>query len=282
MEPRQHAQFRAWAILLLCLLSWWPAHAENEFLEPRQAFQLSTRELGGGKVQLHWTLASGYYLYRDRMAVFRDGGSPLTVAWPAGESKADPNFGTVEMYHREVDAIVDAGTAGSLQLNWQGCADGGLCYPLQKKTVSLQRASTSPPGPPSPTAAAGAATSSWSDAGIAQGWAEHSGWWTVPLAFLLGIGLAFTPCVLPMVPILSTIVVGQHASVRRALALSLAFVLPMGLIYAALGMLGALAGSGMQAMLQHTWAVIGFSLMVVALAFSMFGFYELQLRKSVV
>ncbi|GAC1541360.1 MAG: protein-disulfide reductase DsbD [Ramlibacter sp.] len=281
LEPRRLAQFRTLAILLLWLLSFWPVHAEETFFAPEQAFQLTVGEPADGKVHLHWTLAPGYYLYHDRMAVARDGGIPVTVNWPKGESKADLNFGMTEVYHREVNVDVDAGTAEALQLTWQGCAEQGLCYPPQKKTVALQRMSNSAAEPPPGAAAPGAISGAWGETGISQLWAERSPWWTVPLAFLLGIGLAFTPCVLPMVPILSGIVVGQQASTRRALLLSVAFVLPMGLIYAGLGMLAAVAGAGLQAMLQNTWTLLGFSLLFVALAFSMFGFYELQLPASI-
>lgn len=266
---------------MLWLLSFWLAHAENAFLSPEQAFRFSFRELADGKVNLHWSLAPGYYLYRDRMSIARDDTLPLTVAWPVGESKTDPNFGTVQVYHREVDVEVDADAAGALQLTWQGCAEQGLCYPPQRQTVALRSIPPSPAQPARQAVAANLAGHAWSETGISQMWAEGSPWWTLPLAFLLGIGLAFTPCVLPMVPILSGIVVGQQASSRRALLLSAAFVLPMGLIYAVLGMLAALAGAGLQAMLQNTWTVIGFALLFVALALSMFGFYELQLPAAV-
>lgn len=272
-------------ILLLALVASWPAHAGEAFLAPEQAFRLSVGEASGEKVHLHWTLAPGYYLYRDRMAVAQEGGASVAVDWPAGESKVDPNFGTVEVYHQAVDVDVDAGSAAALQLTWQGCAEQGLCYPPQKKTLALPRTSTAAAGPPTGLATATASTiapdaassGAWSETGISRLWAERSAWWTVPLAFLLGIGLAFTPCVLPMVPIVSGVVVGQQASTRRALLLSVAFVVPMGLIYAGLGMLAAVAGAGLQAMLQNSWTVLGFSLLFVVLAFSMFGFYDLQL-----
>jgi thiol:disulfide interchange protein DsbD len=139
-EARKPPLFLPLAILLLWLLAAWPVRAEETFLAPEKAFQLSVGEQVGAKVRLHWALAPGYYLYRDRMAITREDGVPVKVSWPAGERKVDPNFGTVQVYHREVSVDVDAGTAGALQLTWQGCAEQGVCYPPQKKTIALRPA----------------------------------------------------------------------------------------------------------------------------------------------
>lgn len=283
LEPAWLRQFRWWALLALALLAAWPAWGAASFLEPGAAFRLDVREQGAGQVQLHWKIAPGYYLYRDRIDATGDAG--VTVTRPDGETKEDPNFGTVQVYHDSVTVDVAAGPARSLKVTWQGCADEGLCYPPEEKTVTLA-------GPGSPGAGAGAPASAEpappaatlaaaldSDSDIGRMLAQRPLALTLPLFFLLGIALAFTPCVLPMVPILSSMVVGSGAAPRRALLLSLAFVLPMAAVYAGLGVLAAWAGAGLQAWLQNPWMLLSFSAVFVVLAAAMFGLFELQLPR---
>ncbi|RYF15658.1 MAG: protein-disulfide reductase DsbD [Comamonadaceae bacterium] len=280
LESAWLGQFPLWALLAALLLAIAPAYGAPEFLEPEQAFRLGIAERGDGQVQLRWEIAPGYYLYRDRIEVTGQGAG--VIAKPRGESKEDPNFGTVEVYHDAAEVQVAAGTARALQVTWQGCADEGLCYPPQQQTVALAAAASAPP-PAAPAAAAApgsiasTALALGSDSEISRMLAGRSLAWTLPLFFALGIALAFTPCVLPMVPILSSMVVGSGASPRRGLFLSLAFVLPMAATYAALGVLAAVAGSGLQAWMQNPWTLLAFSAVFVALAAAMFGFYELQL-----
>jgi thioredoxin:protein disulfide reductase len=263
--------------VLPCLAAAALAHAQPGFLEPEQAFRLGVDDAGGGSVLLHWDIAPGYYLYRDRIAASGVAGAPPPVLEkPPGESKSDPNFGTVAVYHAAVDVPVHATSAGSLDVTWQGCAEQGICYPPQHRSISLQQAS-SLPLPSSPPATVAPAAAVPSDTGISALWSGHGLAWSLALALLLGVGLAFTPCVLPMLPIVSTLVVGQHASTRRAFALSLAFALPMALVYAGLGLLAAWAGAGLQGLLQARWMVLGLAATFVVLALSMFGWFELQL-----
>lgn len=284
-------QFPFWALLAMVLLGAWPARAETSFLDPKDAFRLQVRELSAGQVQLNWTIAPGYYLYRDRIDASGDG--VVSVSKPPGESKQDPNFGTVDVYHNSVRVDVAAGNAVALDVRWQGCADAGLCYPPEQKTIKLVGMGAAAGGASTPavmtpsgslpdagrTASAGTALSSLAgnDADISSLVAERSLAWTLPLFFLLGIALAFTPCVLPMVPILSGIVVGSGATPRRGLLLSLAFVGPMAAVYAGMGVLAALAGAGLQGWMQNPWTLLSFAAVFVALALAMFGFYELQL-----
>ena len=264
------------------------ARAEQAFLEPEQAFQLSVAPANAaGEVRLAWTIAPGYYLYRDQLTVAAASGQLAgKVVTPPGERKDDPNFGAVEVYHDRVAVTVEPGSASALAVGWQGCADEGLCYPPQQQTVSLAGISGGAAGP-SGTAAAAAAVAAtpadapWSDSGITRLLGERTLWWTVPLFFLLGIAMTFTPCVLPMVPIVSSMVAGSQAAPRRAFALTLAFVLAMALVYAALGVAAALAGAGLQAVLQNQWAILAFAGVFVALALAMFGFFELQLPAAV-
>jgi thiol:disulfide interchange protein DsbD len=273
-------QFPLWALLLVGWMVGSPANATASFLEPEQAFRLSVQEQGPGQVQLQWSIAPGYYLYRDRIGV--SGPGVGEVAKPPGKTKEDPNFGTVEVYHDAVQVQVASGSASSLRITWQGCAEDGLCYPPEEKQIALRNVGV-PTGPASPATApsspAGATllAGASSDADVSRLLQQRSLAWTLPLFFLLGMALAFTPCVLPMVPILSSMVVGSGATPRRGLLLSFAFVGPMAAVYAGMGVLAALAGAGLQAWLQNPWTLLSFAAVFVALALAMFGFYELQL-----
>lgn len=297
------ARLRAWlAAAAVCWLVALPAQGAAAFLDPEQAFRLSVEAVDGQRAVLRWDIAPGYYLYRDRIDVQAAPGERIgAIERPPGERKDDPNFGPVEVYHDEARVTVDRAGATSLQVGWQGCADSGLCYLPQQQTVSLGApaalAATAGTAGPSgttatasastagtaaaATAAPAAATAGWgdlsTDSGISRMLAQRALWWTLPVAFVLGIALAFTPCVLPMVPIVSGIVVGSQATPRRSFALALSFVLAMALVYAGLGVLAALAGAGLQAWMQNPWTLLAFATVFVALALAMFGFYELQL-----
>ena len=265
----------------------WPAHAADEFLQPEQAFRLEVVKSAAAELRLSWSIAPGYYLYRDRMgATASPSGTRLEVALPPGIRKDDPNFGVMEVYHDAVTMKVAPGGAAAIDVTWQGCADAGLCYPPQTQRVQVAAAAAPVAGGTVPGAMAQPADSGaaglWaggtgSDIRITQWLGERSLAWTLPLFFVLGIALAFTPCVLPMLPIVSGVVVGSQAAPRRAFALSMAFVLPMAGTYAALGVAAALAGANLQAMLQNRWTLLGLGSVYVALALGMFGFFSLQL-----
>ncbi len=278
LEPWKARQFFMWMLLLGLLLAVWPARAaEPSFLESQDAFRLSTTTEQPGEISLSWDIAPGYYLYRDRIQV--TGPGVKQVVKPAGEAKEDPTFGRVEVYHNRVTVRADAPGASTVLVTWQGCAEQGLCYPPEQRTVSLQKAaSTAHEQTATPVAPAFlSAMLTGSDAAVGRMLGESSMQWSISVFFLLGVALAFTPCVLPMVPILSGIVIGAGATPSRGLALSLSFVAAMSLVYAALGVLAAAAGSGLQAALQTPAVVLSFSALFVVLALSMFGMYELQL-----
>lgn len=261
--------------LLLGNLLAWPAHAAGDFLPPEQAFALTVEPQGTtpSALRLHWKIAPGYYLYRDRIGLTATPADALGVVdKPPGDRKEDPNFGVMDVYHDAVTVAVSAPGAKALTVTWQGCAEAGLCYPPLTRTIALAPVSHTAEGPASILEAASA-----SDSRITRLLGERTLLWTVPLFFLLGIALAFTPCVLPMVPIVSGIVVGSHATPRRAFALSLAFVLPMALTYALLGAGAALAGANLQALLQNRWTVTAFAAVFVVLAAAMFDVFTLQL-----
>lgn len=268
------------ALVLLCGVAW-PAHAAEEFLQPEQAFRLEVTKASADGLQLTWSIAPGYYLYRDRIAVTASpSGSRVQTDLPPGIRKDDPNFGLMEVYHDAVTMKLVHVGATALDVTWQGCADAGLCYPPQ--TQRVQVAATTAPTGTSVRPEGSSTTGLWNsvsgnDAQITQWLGERSLGWTLSLFFLLGVALAFTPCVLPMLPIVSGIVVGSQAPPRRAFALSMAFVLPMALTYSGLGVAAALAGANLQAMLQNRWTVLALASVYIALALGMFGVFTLQL-----
>lgn len=273
-----------WSMVVLSLLWVLPAHAQegqNDFLPPEQAFRLTVSRADDGLLRLNWLISEGYYLYRKQIKIEGDPpGSVQQVTLPAGTLKTDEFFGETEVYHDSLTVLVKAPDARALKIVWQGCADAGLCYPPQTLQVKLADIAAAP------TAGAGALAVAAKQAGPGalgedQDLAErlsraHPGWMLL-VFFGLGLLMTFTPCVLPMVPILSSLIAGSGAGPRRGFVLSLAFVLPMALTYAALGAGAALAGANLQAMLQNPWVLGAFGLVFVALALAMFGLYELQL-----
>lgn len=234
-ESWHRRQFRVLAILFVWVSWLVPAAAQAPFLEPEQAFKVTLDEIRGSAVTVRWAIAPGYYLYRDRITVEPVTGERIgQVIRPRGETKEDPNFGTVEVYHDSVRIQVDAPDATALRLGWQGCAEDGLCYPPQQQTVAIAAAGRSSARPPaasafdvagllrqgSPAAAEPApvirsSDASWSDSGIRNVLHERPLLWTVPLFLVLGIALAFTPWVLPMVRRVAAMVVGSQPRPRR-------------------------------------------------------------------
>ena len=262
---------------------------QRDFLPPEQAFVLTHAVTSDGTLRVIWDIEPGYYLYRNKMAV-RPKTPGLVVAGlelPAGEIKDDPDFGEVAVFKHGVsfDVPIERWPAAETLLetvvSYQGCAEDGICYPPLKTTVAF----TPDDGmrtPRLPLDVSALADLSESDR-IAVGLAERS--FTMTLLIFLGLGvlLSLTPCVLPMVPILSGIIVGQKQplSTGRACALSSIYVAAMALTYALAGVCAGLLGRNLQAAFQHPAVIVGFSLIFVALACAMFGFYELQLPASV-
>jgi len=267
------------------------AHAD-EFLDPAVAFKPSARALDAQTIEVTFAIAKGYYLYRDKFRFAVDGESVAlgTPVFPKGKEKDDENFGKVEVFYNSVAVRlpVERNASGELPLKLnvssQGCADAGVCYPPQTQTVAV----TLPDPATTPTArspvAAMEATAGPSvnvdESGKIAGILRDAGFWaTLAFFFVAGLGLALTPCVLPMIPILSGIIAGQghRNSHTRGFALSLAYVLGMAVTYAAAGIAAGLTGTLLSAALQNAWVLGAFALVFVVLSFSMFGFYELQL-----
>lgn len=256
------------------------AHAD-EFLDPAVAFKPSVRALDGQTLEVSYEIAKGYYLYRDkfRFAIDGDAATLGTATYPKGKEKSDDNFGKVEVYYKAV-AIrvpVERNASGPLALNLkvtaQGCADAGVCYPPQMQPVSV----TLPDPATTPSASA---AGEGDESGMIAATLKNAGFWAIlAFFFVAGLGLSLTPCVFPMVPILSGIIAGQghKASHARGFALSLAYVLGMAVTYAAAGVAAGMTGTLISSALQNSWVLGSFALVFVVLSFSMFGFYELQL-----
>lgn len=287
------------ALLLFTWLLPLGAGAAEDFLPPEQAFRFEARALDERSVEIAFEVAEGYYLYREP---FRFSAGDGSVA--LGEAQIPP--GTVkfdETFQKDVETYrgrlafrlpVDAAPASfRLRVVSQGCADAGLCYPPMESYAEVQLTGFGGAGRvgivdvPAPWAAAAAAAGgSGAALGTRSGEATIDAalrggqfWSLVGVFFAAGLLLAFTPCVLPMLPILASIIVGHrgHGSSRgRGLALAAAYSLGMALVYTALGVAAGLAGEGLAATLQNPWVLGGFAAVLGVLALSMFGVYELQ------
>ncbi|MEF8713678.1 MAG: protein-disulfide reductase DsbD [Accumulibacter sp.] len=265
--------------------------AADEFLDPAVAFQPSARAIDGQNIEVRFAIARDYYLYRDK---FRFVAEPSTVQLgtailPPGKEKHDETFGRVEVYYDQavIRLPVERNPSGPLPLilkvTSQGCADAGICYPPQQQQLSLQLPdqATAPAGPPPATLPSqGVATD---ESGRIAQLFRNAGFWVLFGSFFgFGLLLSLTPCVFPMIPILSGIIVGSGrdghgVSHARAFLLSLAYVIGMAVSYAAAGVAAGLTGTLLAAALQNPWVLGGFAAIFVLLSLSMFGFYELQL-----
>ena len=258
------------SLLLMCLVGVAQAQTANnpfaqpDFLPVNKAFVFSAEPLPSGETRLQWKIADTYYLYQKRFKF--DGLDPAkTPVLPQGLEHSDEFFGATQVYRDGVAIVIPAGTSGQVKVSWQGCADAGLCYPPQSQTVDL--------GGAQPMAAQDQAQ----DQSLAASLQQRSLGWSLLLFFGLGLLLAFTPCSLPMLPILAGLVVGSGATAGRGFAVAGSYVISMALVYAGLGVLAALLGANLQALLQQPWLLGSFAALFVVLALPMFGFFELQL-----
>lgn len=287
-------------LFALMFLALGAARAADDFLPPEQAFKLSAVARDERTVEIRFDAADGYYLYREQFKfVSADPAVRLgAIDLPRGKVKYDETFAKDVETHRGTVVIAvpieSAPTRFALQVTNQGCADQGLCYPPQTRELSVSLAAFGGDGKVAVTAAAGAGALAGLDApaSIDRPVAINTGdnsidaalrggrWWTiVAVFFAAGVLLSFTPCVLPMLPILSSLIVGGgHAGSRgRGLGLAASYSLGMALVYTALGIAAGLAGEGLAAALQKPWVLTLFALAMTLLSLSMFGFYELQL-----
>lgn len=275
------------AVILLSLP--WLAHgAEAELLDPEKAFRFSARLAAVNMVEVRYQIAPGYYMYRDKFSFAIDPAGVKLGApqLPTGKIKEDQFFGKVEVYRDAVtillplqqDATVPVATLTAVS---QGCADVGVCYVPQEQKAELKLAAFGTESSRSgalPSSSFAAPVRQSEDSLVAE--LFRGGFWLLVISFFgFGLLLSFTPCMLPMMPILSGIIAGrgQRMTKMHGFMLSAAFVIGMAITYALAGVAAGLSGAMLSAALQSPWVLGGFAAVFVALALSMFGFYELQL-----
>ncbi|AWC78466.1 MULTISPECIES: protein-disulfide reductase DsbD [Serratia] len=270
-------------ILLLCSLCFLPQAAQASLFAPKggsqfvpvdQAFAFDFKQQGG-QVTLNWQIRPGYYLYRQQIKLVPQQATLGAFTLPEGLSHKDEFFGEVAIFKQQLNLQVplqQAAANASLSVTYQGCAEAGFCYPPETRAIPLDAVSATTAAP-LPAAASEPAEQSATPASL-----PFSPLW----ALLIGIGIAFTPCVLPMYPLISGIILGRDRpqSSGRILALAVVYVQGMALTYTLLGLVVAAAGLQFQAALQHPYVLIGLSALFIALALSMFGLYSLQLPSA--
>jgi thiol:disulfide interchange protein DsbD len=308
------------AVAALCL--WQPALAVDDFLEPEKAFQFSARQLDPKTIEITFDIAPGYYLYREQFKFVADGATLGKAQIPPGKVKWDQTFEKeVETYRNVLKItlpVMRAPAKFRLVTTSQGCADAGLCYPPMQSGANVSLAGfggagmVTPADPPGPSARGGSRSGSTTAgapstvAGGELGAIEsvlHGGtfWSIVGAFFIAGLLLSLTPCVLPMLPIVSSIIVGQAGqsaafagvpagavsggaaaasrpmSRRRGFGLAASYSFGMAVVYTLFGVAAGLAGEGLAAALQNPWVLGAFAVGLVALALSMFGLYNVQM-----
>ncbi len=264
-----------------------PGGSGQPFLSPDEAFQSNVSILDKNTAAVTWIIAPGYYLYKDKLTV-TVGSADIQMGFPefpVGKIKTDEFFGESEVYYEQAQVIlpfqrsVQERLTMELTLGYQGCAEDGICYPPASRRLLIEIPASAELLPAAGSADAPMVSEQDRLAGLIR-----DGNLALVLATFFGLGLllAFTPCVLPMIPILSGIIVGQGGEVttRKALSLSIAYVAGMALTYTIAGVAFAAVGQQAQTVFQQPWIIILFSGLFVALALAMFGLYELQLPSS--
>ena len=247
---------------------------DAEFLPVEQAFPVTTNA-SPGVVSAEWQSVDGYYLYQHRIYLKQNKQRIDPVSWSKdGKEKYDEAFGDIIAYYGDLTVTFDTRelTPGAATLHYQGCADAGLCYPPQTLAVEVIESSAIQETSPASNATPANSTTSWFEG--------RSTLAVLGIFFLLGLGLTFTPCVLPMVPILTSVVLGGgNTTPARGFWLSFVYVTGMAITYAAAGLAVGLLGAGanVQALMQSPPVLIGFAVLFLVLSLAMFGVYELQL-----
>lgn len=276
---------------LFALLLATPAFADSDFLKPSEAFQL---KVDSAKKQIHWTIADGYYLYESRVKLSLADDKAVSVPFHflmQAEEKDDPNFGLVNVFHDDMAIAIDGDDQelGDMRVTYQGCAAAGLCYPPQTKVVAFSGSSDktgetkqlSVSKPSKSVSNTVQASTEGEESQLVKLLLNGDRFWVLITFFVLGLGLTFTPCVLPMIPILAGIIAGQAGNItaKKGFFLSLSYVLGMSFSYSLAGVLVGIFGAqlNLQALFQAPGVLISFSVLFVLLSLSMFGFYELQL-----
>jgi thiol:disulfide interchange protein DsbD len=312
---KRYRQVWLWLLLLLAagtaaggLFDRFGSSGHDRILDADQAFQVIVNVPDPLTLELRWTIVPGYYLYRDKFRlslIDAPGVSMASIEIPPGEPKDDPYFGPQQVFHQAavITARLNRRPAGEtevrVKIDHQGCAEIGVCYPPLSQTLAVALPVYSPrplaggglgAEPQTPPALRATPLYPRRGEGLREDRVEaeqdrlarllgEQRFWAIPAFFGFGLLLAFTPCVFPMIPILSSLIAGQGANLtrRRALLLSLTYVLAMAVTYTIVGVLAALLGQNLQIWFQNPWVLAAFSALFVALSLSMFGLYELQL-----
>ena len=269
---------------------------EEEFLSPDVAFKLNIVQKDASSLSASFKIEPGYYLYKERIKFVLAPGSSakiVEVSLPQGDIKNDPNFGKMEVYHHDFAAKIALSNVNSIvkiSARYQGCSEKGLCYAPQTKNFNININSASPAASTSAASSGSVMASAdnrdgFNDDKTTSALKSGSLWLVIAGFFVAGLLLSFTPCVLPMIPILSSIIVGSQAkqavpSKLHAFGLSVAYVLGMALSYTLAGVAAGLSGSLISQSLQSPWILAVTALLFVVLAFSMFGFYDLKLPSA--
>lgn len=261
----------------------------DEILDPEIAFQLSINQVSNDQLALYWQIEPGYYLYKDKFSASTTTPSVeiINAIYPQGKLKQDPLFGEVEVYYGKNNALIPVDVKDQsvkeiiLELAYQGCKEGAICYPPIKKSLPVSFSFNVNETSTLSSRVDKTKLLSEQDT-ITQKLKDKSLLINILTFFGFGFLLALTPCVFPMIPILSGIIVGEGERITRlrAILLSISYVLAMALTYAVLGVIAGLFNINLQAASQNIWVISLFSAIFVALALSMFGFYELQLPSS--
>lgn len=258
------------------------ANSQMDFLPVEQAFHLETKKVDEQGVHLQYIIADGYYLYKNKFS-FKSDNPEVTLGepnLPQGKIKQDEFFGEIEAYHAVLDIVIPVnnpkGLPFSLAVNYQGCAEKGLCYPMESASIAVEGIQTALAPSLGATNQSSQPTTQQEDKGLV---ASGMSWTTLLYYFGFGLLLSLTPCVFPMLPILVGVVLRGQVGRARAIVLALMYILSMALTYAVLGVLVGLFGAelGLQARLQSPWVLVPFAVFFIVFALAMFGVFELKL-----
>lgn len=244
---------------------------QQDFLAVEDAFRFELMEDVEPNV-LVWQIADKHYLYRDKVTVTDANGQAVAIEYPQGIEHSDEFFGETQVYRQLLQLPLDQQPQQPLQVTWQGCADAGLCYPPQTAMVGGEALVDDSSGSTTLPNAVLA-----EDQSIAERLAGSGLLLNMAVFFMMGLLLAFTPCMLPMLPILTSVISGSKSGGWQGARLGLAFILPMALVYAALGVVAASLGNNLSAALQQPWLLIPFAGVFILLALAQFGVFTLQL-----
>lgn len=292
------------ALAFLVIAPFASAQGMSEPLDPTKAFALAVEVQPDGALRVNWEIADDYYLYRDRFEAKTAEGEALPIDMERGEVINDPYFGEVEIFHARAEALLPA-SSGPITLSWQGCQEDGICYAPQTQTIDAngdwqaanvvnplaaatsifqtKTAQTLSTPTTNPTPANPQGIQLADEPGILQGLSQRGGGALVILGFLgFGLLLAFTPCVLPMVPIVAGMLSrqGETLTARKGMALTGVYVLAMATVFGLLGVVAAWSGQNLQVALQSPVAIWIVAALFVVLAMSMFGLFELQIPQG--